>query len=299
MMPKILPDNAGARGDAESRPDGLLSSERGSILLLAALMMMVILGSAGLTIDVRNGYVVRAMLQHAVDDGARSALRWSVQGEDTPGGVVAIAPEAVAEALRVAGTDLASAGIAAMSSATATLTGGHLVVAAHSRVPTFFLGLFGIPAWYPEARAGAVLPIPMTLSSSAAGGVNGTVAAGPGLQFPGPAPFLPVTGPPGGDHGLWNGSASAGPSPGSATTPSAGAPLGQAQPAGPCSCDAIAAGDPQSARDALERMGITPGAPGPFEGDLTSGMGFGAMQSASPGGEPTSNGDPTGPGGEE
>jgi hypothetical protein len=270
MIEQFLPENALDRGGAKGAPRRVPWSDRGGILPLAALMMIVILGSAGLTIDVRNGYVVRGILQRAVDDGARSALRWSVQGEDTPEGARGIIPEAVAEALRVAGSDLASSGIAAMSNATATLSGGHLVVAAHSRVPTFFLGLFGIPVWYPEARADAVLPVAIALSSSTAGGVNGAVPAepGPAPQFLQAAPSLSVTGSPSGDHGLWGGPMSAGPGPGSAVPPSDVSPA-QGQPAGPCTCDAIAAGDPQSARDALERMGITPGSPGPFGGDLT------------------------------
>ncbi len=258
---------------------GIAAGERGSILLLVALLMGALLGCAGLAVDVRNGYVVRAMLQHAVDDGALSARRWGVQIDDGPGASpAAIASGAAVEAMQVVRRDLAAQGIEAISSPSVTLGAGRLLVAARARVPTFFLGLFGIPFWVPRAQAEAPLwDIPAGPSVGGAGGAGGGAAGMPPQGVPA------VEGGDRGDRRAGAGATQPSGSAGPQAQTDVQAP-GQADAMGPCNCDAIAAGDPQAARDALERMGITPGAPGPFQGDLTSAMGFGAMQSG-PGGD--------------
>jgi hypothetical protein len=247
-----------------------VKSERGSVLPLLALVMVVLLGCAGLAVDVRNGYVVRAMLQHAVDDGAISAQRWSVQVQDTPGaGSEGIIQGAEAEALQVVEQELRSQGVLTISNATASVAGNSIVLAAQARVPTFFAALFGLRYWAPHVEADAPLWTPAAASvsppdQSAAPGVQpvfssangdgnspGEPSSGQGSTSPGPSDSPAASGPPGPDRG---------------------------DTLGPCNCDGIAAGTPEAAAEALGRMGATPGSPGPFAGDLTSEMGLGAMQ---------------------
>ena len=229
------------------------AGERGGVMLLVALLLPVVLGFAGAAVDVGNAYAVRSMLQHAVDDGALSAERWSTQAADGAGvSAPAVLQAAASEALRVAQDELGSAGLAA-SIVTAAPSAAGLTLAAEARVPTFFLGLFGIPAWTVVARSDA--PWWTAPTSSAAGPSGGTL---------------------GGDNGPagLGETADAG---GEAPEPAAAE---AAEPVGPCNCDSIAAGDPAAAAAALESMGATPTNPGPFAGDLTAAMGFGAMQSS-------------------
>lgn len=264
----------------------MAASERGSVLPLTALLMLLLAGCAGLAVDVQNAYAVRGMLQHAVDDGALSARRWSAQVDDTPGGRAAgVAAEAVAEALRVVRQDLQSQGLADASGVDAVLAPGGLVLVARARVRTFFVTLFGIPYWLPEARAEAALWTPRAGSPPPTGPEGGA---------PVPPAGGTIAGASQGEGGN-GGPVPAGPAPGPPDSPPSSdvTALGPGDAGGPCNCDGIAAGDPQTARDALERMGATPTSPGPFEGDLTSAMGFGAMQEA-PGGFPSDGGDGTG-----
>ncbi len=122
-----------------------------------AVLLPVLLGFAGAAVDVRNGYVVRSMLQHAVDDGAVSAQRWSAQAEDTAGDPSGVLAASAAEALAVARQELASEGMAGAANVTATLSGAEIAVTAQSRVPTFFLRVLGIDAWTVAAAADAPL----------------------------------------------------------------------------------------------------------------------------------------------
>ncbi len=253
------------------------------MLFLASLLVAIAIGFAGLAVDVRNGYVVRTMLQHAVDDGALSAQRWSAQVRDTPGGGSPDALSgAVAEGMRAVQRELQANGVAGISSAGATLTGGRLTLAARAHVRTFFLPLFGIGSWLPEAQADAVLWAPGMSALPAVSSPGGSAPAGPSQI----APMGSVTGLSAGEGG---GVAAPDFGTGAALSPDSAAPPGGASPdqtgdANPCNCDAIAAGDPQAAREALDRVGATPADPGPFQGDLTSAMGFGEMQSDAAGG---------------
>lgn len=248
----------------------LARGERGGVLPLIAITMIVLLGCAGLTADVRNGYMVRAMLQHAVDDGAISAQRWSVQAQDTPGaGAAGVVQGAAAEALRVVEQELRSQGVFGISSATVSLTGNTIVLTAEARVPTFFAALFGLRYWASRVQAAAALWPPITATVPPPGSDTGSPGAPPAA---------------GGGSGEGNSpaeSASGQPSPGPSNSPETSSPAGpdQGDTIGPCNCDGIAAGDPQTAAEAMERMGATPASPGPFAGDLTSEMGFGALQS--------------------
>jgi len=253
------------------------------MLPLASILAAMAIGFAGLVVDVRNGYVVRAVLQHAVDDGALSAQRWSAQASDTPGAGSADAiAGAVAEAMRVVEQELQSAGVAGISGTAAMVTGGRLTLISRAHVRTFFLPVFGIGSWLPQARADVSLWAPGKSTLSISGPVASTNQVGL-WRF--------ASGLPAGEGG---GAAMAQGSPASAS-PDAPAPPDATSPdqavaAGPCNCDAIVAGDPLTARDALDRMGVTPADPGPFQGDLTSAMGLGAMQAGADGGSSDSAG---------
>jgi len=246
------------------------------VLPLVSILMMIMMGFAGLAVDVRNGYVVRSMLQHAVDDGALSALRWSTQIFDSPTrGFESVSREAVREAVRVAQQELHAHGVSEISRVTTTFADGHLTLEASARVPTYFTALFGIDHWIPRARSNTMLWAPQQV---AAPGGPPTVVPGPGvLQVfslpPVPSEWQPHEGNlhdvPGGGWEI------GGQGPGSPE----GLSPDSADTSGPCNCDGIAAGDRRSAREALDRMGASPADRGPFGGDMTSEMGFGEMQS--------------------
>ncbi len=313
------------------------------MLPLLSALLIILIGCAGLAVDVRNGYVVRAALQHAVDDGAVSAQRWSAQATDAPGaGVSNVVSGAVAEGLRIVWHELRSRGIGGISVATAILAGGHLTLAAQARVPTFFLTPFGLRFWVPQARADVVLQ-----SGAAAGSIQGAGTgpsgqsarlqvtllppgfAGAGLAGAGPTAagfeqfggagfaasgpgsmlgpgFVLVPGSfavaPGGGSVITHSLPENGAVPEPAGISSPGGPSGPPGPASPddigvpgaCNCDGIVAGDPQTARDILQRMGVTPADPGPFSGDLTSEIGLREMQSSGSGGAGGLGGDGVG-----
>jgi len=284
-------------GRAAQRPR---ATERGSVLLLVAVLLPALLGFAGAAVDVRDGYVVRSMLQHSVDDGVLSAQRWSAQANDLSGEAPgAIAQDAVAEALRVARQELAAEGLGA-ATVLATPSGASLAMTAEVRVPTFFLAFFGLSHWNVAAQADAALW---------AGQVNGPQTAGApqsGLPQLPPAPGaasgpaapgawgLGVFGAPGaaagGDSGSNGFAASSGPSEPSGAPQGASSSPDAVDAVGPCNCDSIVAADPAAAAAALEGMGVTPSNPGPYAGDFTAGMGFGEMQSApdaAPSGDPS------------
>lgn len=145
------------------------------ILAFVALLFAGILGAAGLAVDVGHGYLVRAILNHAVDDGVRSGVRWSAQAQDTSGDGGAIIAAAVAAAQSVARADLAAQGLG-RARATATLSGGHLTVSAEASAPTFFLSVFGLTHW--------------TVRASADGWFIPTAA---GTSIPAAVPFLSPT----------------------------------------------------------------------------------------------------------
>ncbi len=262
------------------RPGRLCAAgEAGGVVAFLAVLLPVLLGFAGAAVDVRNGYVVRSMLQHAVDDGAVSAQRWSAQAEDTAGDPSGVLAASAAEALAVARQELASEGMAGAANVTATLSGAEIAVTAQSRVPTFFLRVLGIDAWTVAAAAdaplwgGRVAPSPGALVT----GLSAVSSAPsvPGASLPGALP----TGFPGEGN---NGGSDTTPSP-AASSPGAAAPASDeaatADTPAACNCDAIAAGDAATAAAALDRMGVTPADPGPYAGDLTSELGLGAMQS--------------------
>ncbi|HLJ61577.1 MAG TPA: pilus assembly protein TadG-related protein [bacterium] len=288
-----------------ARPRGRCDAgEHGGVLLLVATLLPVLLSFTGAAVDVRNGYVVRSMLQHSLDDGVLSAQRWSAQTDDTsgaaPGG---IEQGAIAEALVVARQELASEGLSRATVTTAMPSGGRLTMTAETPVPTFFLGALGIRSWTVVARADIALWSGRTIAPTA-GAPIGSEVNGPAPAFftgwgAGSAGALPPARSAGGDRGTAPGTAStpAGPS----TQSDASAGIGAVDAPAACNCDAIVAGDAASAAAALDRMGVTPADPGPYAGDFTAGLGLGEMQSqqqADAGASAASDGNPGDGGGD-
>lgn len=156
------------------------------ILALVALLFTGLLGAAGLAVDVGHGYLVRAILQHAVDDGVRSGVRWSAQAQDTAGDGGAIITGAVAAAQSVTRADLAAQGLG-RAQVTAGLSNGHLTVSAEASAPTFFLPVLGLTHWTVRASADgwfipaagtsvpAVIPMPAPAAIAPSGLLAGAV----------------------------------------------------------------------------------------------------------------------------
>jgi len=279
------------------------SGQSGGVLLLVVVLLPVLLGFAGAAVDVRNGYVVRSMVEHSLDDGVLSAQRWSAQADDGSGDATAVMQGAVAEALSVARQELETDGLLEATTVTAAPTGAQLTMTAKTQVPTFFLGILGIPSWTIVARADAVLWGGQTadVSGGASGGPEAPDATSPApgtsaggsestgeLSSTPPATAGNDAGSGGsGGIGLETASAELGPSEESQTSTDATA---TADTPAACNCDAIAAGDPVSAAAALDRMGVTPADPGPYAGDLTAGLGLGEMQSQEQAGDPDASG---------
>jgi hypothetical protein len=243
----------------------------GSVLICVALLMGAVIGFAGLAVDVSNGYAVRSILQHAVDDGALSALRWSAQLLDSATRDSAgIQQEAVRESLRIAQQELRSHGMAGIARLSAALVGGGLVLTASATVPTYFLVLFGVRSWSPRVRAHTKLWTPARALATGLG----RRAIGGAFLLSGPPETGIFVGMPGGGR-----AATGHIDLGGSVTPNAPQSSEPSNIPGSCNCDGIVAGDAASAQAALERMGVTPADPGPFQGDMTSQVGMGEMQS--------------------
>jgi Flp pilus assembly protein TadG len=164
--------------------------------MIAALgvTLAVLLGFAALAVDVANGYVVRGILQHAVDDAAVTAQRWSAQVDDVgvdPGTVQA---QAVAAAIAVAQRDVQAHGLGGVTAVDAAVAGSRLRIAARASVRTWFLQALGITTWLPSASSEVALWTP---------------ASPPGTAGPIPAATLPEG--PAGTGGAQQGDAAPGP----------------------------------------------------------------------------------------
>jgi Flp pilus assembly protein TadG len=122
--------------------------------------LVVLCGFAALAVDVANGYVVRGMLQHAVDDGVRTAQRWSAQVDDPGTTPAAVQGQAVAAAIATAQRDLRAQGLGGTAAVNGTLTGSAFRLDARVPVPTWFLRVFGIASWSAAASSQAVLWTP-------------------------------------------------------------------------------------------------------------------------------------------
>jgi hypothetical protein len=121
--------------------------------------LVVLCGFAALAVDVANGYVVRGMLQHAVDDGVLTAQRWSTQVDDPGTNPEALQGQAVAAAIATAQRDLQAQGLGG-AAVNGTLTGSAFRLEAQVPIAAWFLRIFGIASWSAAASSQAVLWAP-------------------------------------------------------------------------------------------------------------------------------------------
>jgi Mg-chelatase subunit ChlD len=130
----------------------LASDERGAIVVFIAVSLLVILGSAGLAIDLGRGYIEQIRLARAVDGSVLAAARSLRQGQAT----ALLAGRAVAGANGVVdGTN----GIALSFSFGTNAAGENTVSAAATRpVPTSFMRVFGHTLMNVGAVATAAVP---------------------------------------------------------------------------------------------------------------------------------------------
>ena len=177
--------------------------------------LVVLLGFTALAVDVANGYVVRGILQHAVDDAALTAQRWSAQVDDPgvdPGTVQA---QAVAAALDTVHRDIQAHGLAGVSAVNAAVAGSRLRIAARASIHTWFLRALGIGSWLPSASSDAALWTPVspagTSSSASAVPPAGAATAPVFPALSGPAPVVTL---PEGPAAPGGGQADAAPGPG-------------------------------------------------------------------------------------
>lgn len=151
-------------------------------MILAALgvMLVTLLGFAALAVDVANGYAAQGMLQHAVDDAARTAQRWSAQVDDPGADPAAVQAQAVAAAIATAQRDLAAQGLG-NAVVQADFADPQLHIAARASVGTWFLRALGITSWSPSASSDVALWTPVSPAAV-------TPAPGPAASSPGTAP---------------------------------------------------------------------------------------------------------------
>jgi Flp pilus assembly protein TadG len=131
---------------------GLLRDERGTVLGLVALCLVVIMGSVGLGLDLGRAYLQKVRLGRAVDAGALAAARALRDGEEV----------ARREALRVAAANGVANGVGGITTSLifGTNARGEATVSftARQTVPTTFTLIMGIGALDVTARAVAAVP---------------------------------------------------------------------------------------------------------------------------------------------
>ncbi|HEV2439488.1 MAG TPA: pilus assembly protein TadG-related protein [bacterium] len=182
-------------------------------------ILVVLLGFAALAVDVANAYVVRGILQHAVDDAARTAQRWSAQVDDPGVDPGAVQAQAVAAASSTARRDIEAHGLAGVTVVETALVGSRLRIAARASVRTWFLRVLGIASWLPSASSDAALwaAVPPASSTAAPSVAVGTPAFPP-VAGPLPSVTLPE-GPAGGlNNGAQPRDTAAGPGPAGGST---------------------------------------------------------------------------------
>lgn len=128
-------------------------------MMLAALgtALLVLAGFAAAAVDVANGYVAQGILQHAVDDAARTAQRWSAQVDDSGTDAGAVEARAIAKAVDTAHRDVDAHGLSAVTVVQTGLAGSRLRIAARAAIRTWFLRAFGIKTWFPSASSDVAL----------------------------------------------------------------------------------------------------------------------------------------------
>src|SRR6478672_1702005 len=150
--------------------------ERGSILILTVLSALIIVGSAGLAVDVGRLYAAKAELSRAVDAAALSGV---LEFNGTPGGLTNASTKACA--YLQANEPTASCSGISPNGATSTLT-----INANKSVRMYFLPIFGINSSVVSAHAisgfnnqtvDAVMVIDSTYSMNGAPITNAKTAA--------------------------------------------------------------------------------------------------------------------------
>ncbi|HEV2282797.1 MAG TPA: hypothetical protein VGX75_10485 [bacterium] len=167
-------------------------------MIIAALgvTLAAFLGFTALAVDVANGYVARGILQHAVDDAALTARRWSAQVDDPGVDPGAVRSQAVAAAIAVARRDVQAHGLGDVTALDATVAGSRLRIAARASIRTWFLQALGIATWLPSASSDVTLWTPAAPAGHA-----------------GPAPSVTLPESPGGAGGAQQGEAAPEPAP--------------------------------------------------------------------------------------
>lgn len=192
------------------------------IVAFLAASLIVLLGCAGLAVDVANGYVVRAILQNAADDGARTAQRWSTQVDDPGANPETVQAQAVAAALATARRDVRAHGLADATAVDAVVAGSRLRITARASVNTWFLRALGVTTWTPAAASEALLWTAARQTALPAGAPPLAPPVPP--VFPAPSTFLPGAVP----HEAGSGGADRGPAPGNDAAGASGDPPGPA-----------------------------------------------------------------------
>jgi hypothetical protein len=208
-------------------------------MILAALgtVLLVLLGFVATAVDVANGYVVRGILQHAVDDAARTAQRWSAQVDDPGADAGAVEAQAIAAAVDTVHRDVDAHGLSAVTVVHTGIAGSRLRIAARATIPTWFLRIFGITTWLPSASSDVVL----------------WTALPPAAAFPFPTPPR-ATGP-------------------APVFPTSTGPLpGVTLPEGPGSAGTGALGDATPGPAPRDGSGVVGGSSGPTGGDIAEGQ---------------------------
>jgi hypothetical protein len=194
------------------------------MLATLAALLVVLLGFTGLAVDVANGYAAREMLQHAVDDAARTAQRWSSQVDDPGVDPAAVQTQAVAAAVAIARRDVQAEGLAAATVVTTALAGSHLRIAAQASVSTWFLRALGISLWRPAASSDVILWTPASSPALPTPSASGAPAV--------PVPLPQLTFPEGSERSQAQGPEPGGPGPGPGPDSNAGPGPGDPGPAG-------------------------------------------------------------------
>lgn len=190
------------------------------MLAMLGASLAALLGFTALAVDVANAYVVRGILEHAVDDAARTAQRWSAQVDDPGADPGAVQAQAAAAAIDTARRDIQAHGIAGVTVVESALAGSRLRIAARASIRPWFLPIAGVTSWLPSASADVALWTPASPAAA-----SWSAAPPPGVTTPmfppasGPAPALTLPeGPAASGGGVQPGDAAPGPGPSSGST---------------------------------------------------------------------------------
>jgi Flp pilus assembly protein TadG len=152
------------------RRAGIAEDRRGVVLATLALLLLVLLASAGLAIDLGRGYVEKLLLGRAVDAGALAAARMLRDGE----AAARTEAEAVARANRV-GEGIGDIDTS-ISFGMNERGEGMVTFSADRTIPTTFMGVLGFQRMRVRSSAVAAVPpvdIVLVLDTSGSLGAAG------------------------------------------------------------------------------------------------------------------------------